>query len=152
MTRCAIEQKFERSEFGTSFTFLPLISKSFIVLSPSFSNIPTRPYTARGLTASKGPLLASNSNRQRLVIFRQFRHFRHCMHGDFCQNRQFRQNRHFRQNRQPPRGHFWHPIQIASGWRFFASFAIFAIACISGHKCGAWSAEPLCHSHIILVA
>ena len=26
---------------------------------------------------------------------------------------------------QPPRGHFWHPIQIAS----------FAIACISGHKC-----------------
>ena len=55
--------------------------------------------------------------------------------GDFCQNRQFRQNRHFRQNRQPRRGHFWHPIQIASGWRFFASFAIFAIACISGHKC-----------------
>ena len=35
--------------------------------------------------------------------------------------------RHFRQNRQPPRGHFWHPIQIASGWRFFTSFAIFAI-------------------------
>ena len=36
--------------------------------------------------------------------------------GDFCQNRQFRQNRHFCQNRQPPRGHFWHPIQIARGW------------------------------------
>ena len=35
-----------------------------------------------------------------------------------------RQNRHFRQNRQPPRGHFWHPIQIAS-------FAIFAIACMA---------------------
>ena len=41
-------------------------------------------------------------------------------------------NCHFRQNRQAPRGHFWHPIQIASGWRFFASFAI---ACISGHEC-----------------
>ena len=61
--------------------------------------------------------------------------------GDFCQNRQFRQNRHFCQNRQPPRGHFWHPIQIASGWRFFASFAI---ACISGHK---WAMGPgTCHT------
>ena len=58
--------------------------------------------------------------------------------GDFCQNCQFRQNHHFRQNRQPPRGHFWHPIQIASSWRFFASFAISAIACISGHKCFVW--------------
>ena len=122
---------------------------------------PKSPFSPKS-PASKGPLLASNSNRQRLVIFRQFRH---CMHGDFCQNRQFRQNRHFHQNRQPPRGHFWHPIQIArgwwffaiacmaifakianfakiaifakiaSGWLFFASFAIFAIACISGHKC-----------------
>ena len=44
----------------------------------------------------------------------------------------FQQNRQFRQNRQPPRGHFWHPIQIARAWRFFA---IFAIACISGHEC-----------------
>ena len=149
MTRCAIEQKFERSEFGTSFTFLPLISKSFIVLSPSFSNIPTRPCTARGLTASKGPLLASNSNRQRLVIVR---HFRHCVRGHFCQNRQFRPKSPFSPKSPASKVHFWHPIQIASGWRFFASFAIFAIACISGHKCGAWSAEPLCHSHIILVA
>ena len=39
-----------------------------------------------------------------------------------------RQNRHFRQNRQPPRGHFWHPIQIARGWWFFASFAIACMA------------------------
>ena len=180
--------------------------------------------------------MTSNSNRQRLVIFHQFRHFRHCMHfwtsnlnilphfasplvifakianfakiaifakiasfqgatfgiqfkspeagdfspvsplhafldiqfeyfatyrqpsvspfsplhafldiqfeyfatfrqpsGDFCQNR------HFRQNRQPPRGHFWRPVQIASDWRFFASFAIFAIACISGHNCDLWN-------------
>ena len=29
---------------------------------------------------SKGPLLASNSNRQRLAIFRHFCHFRHCIH------------------------------------------------------------------------
>ena len=29
---------------------------------------------------SKGPLLASNSNRQRLAIFRHFSHFRHCIH------------------------------------------------------------------------
>ena len=28
----------------------------------------------------KGPLLASNSNRQRLAIFRHFCHFRHCIH------------------------------------------------------------------------
>ena len=54
------------------------------------------------------------------------------------ENRQFRHNcrnvfRHYRQpsgqNGQSPRGHFWHPIQIARGLRFFA------IACISGLKC-----------------
>ena len=52
------------------------------------------------------------------------------------ENRQFRYYRQpsgdFRQNRQSPRGHFWHPIQIARGLRCFASFAI---ACISGLKC-----------------
>ena len=40
----------------------------------------------------------------------------------------------FRQNRQSPRGHVWHPTQIVRGWRFFAIFAILAIACISGYK------------------
>ena len=43
----------------------------------------------------------------------------------------FRQNCQFRQNGKSLRGHEWHPIQIVRGWRFFA---IFAIACISGHK------------------
>ena len=40
---------------------------------------PKSPFSPKS-PASKGPLLASNSNRQRLAIFRQFRHFRHCMH------------------------------------------------------------------------
>ena len=47
----------------------------------------------------------------------------------------FRRNRQFRQNRQSPRGHFWYPVQIA----------IFAIACISGHKC---PTSPQLHSTI----
>ena len=52
---------------------------------------------------------------------------------DYCKpSGDFRQNRQFRQNHQSPTGLFWHPIQIARGWQFFA---IFAVACISGHKC-----------------
>ena len=63
-----------------------------------------------------------------------FRHHRQSLRGrdvfhyyrqpsvDFCQNRQFRQNR-----QSPSKG-------IVRGWRFFAIFAIFASACISGHK------------------
>ena len=49
----------------------------------------------------------------------------------FAKIANFRQNRHFHQNRQPLRGHLWYPIQIARGWWFFASFAIFAIACMA---------------------
>ena len=109
----------EAGDFSPVSPFSPLHAGRFL---------PKSPISPKSL-ASKGPLLASNSNRQRLAIFCQFCHFHHCMHGEF------RQNRHFRQNRQPPRGHFWRSIQIASSWRFFATFAIFAIACISGHKC-----------------
>ena len=43
--------------------------------------------------------------------------------GDFRQNCQFRQNRHFPQNRQPPKGHFWHPIKIASNGGEIGNFA-----------------------------
>ena len=77
--------------------------------SPKSPISPKSPFSPKS-PASKGPLLASNSNCQRLVIFRQ--------------NRQFRQNCHCCQNRQPRRGHFWHPIQIARGWLFFAILAI----------------------------
>ena len=64
-------------------------------------------------------------NCQSPMVWDIYRYYRQPS-GDFCQNRQ---------NRQLPRGHFWHPIQIARGWRFFASSAI---ACISGHKWRKW--------------
>ena len=86
----------EAGDFSPVSPFSPLHAGRFL---------PKSPISPKSL-ASKGPLLASNSNRQRLAIFCQFCHFHHCMHGDFCQNRQFRQNRHFRQNRQPPRATF----------------------------------------------
>ena len=96
--------------------------------SPKSPISPKSPFSPKS-PASKGPLLASNSNRQRLVIFHQ--------------NRQFHQNRHFRQNRQPPRGHFWHPIQIARGWLFFAKIAIFAkIASLQGATSGIQFKSP----------
>ena len=117
-------------------TFIATISSPLAIFA-KIANSPKSPFSPKS-PASKGPLLASKSNRQRLVIFRQFRHY---MHGNFCQNR------HFCQNRQPSRGHFWHPIQIASGCRFFDSFGIFAIACISGHK---WLVEDSLFSPIIL--
>ena len=39
---------------------------------------PKSPFSPKS-PVSKGPLLASNSNRQRLAIFRHFCHFRHCI-------------------------------------------------------------------------
>ena len=55
--------------------FSPLHAWGFLPKSPISPKSPFSPKSP----ASKGPLLASNSNHQRLMIFR---HFRHCMHGD----------------------------------------------------------------------
>ena len=60
----------EAGDFSPVSPFSPLHAWRFLPKSPISPKSP----------ASKGPLLASNSNRQRLAIFRQFRHFRHCMH------------------------------------------------------------------------